>query len=298
MKYASVRTLLGSNYLNDEIIDYCAKHLGTLFCGDVSKFSTFIFPRNFITRLMNIGHNQIEGVLDVKKGIKVAVNLSPQKNLMDYDHLIIYNNPFKWHWNLVVVFPKEKRIEILDSLVVVDLSPLIAVWHFLVGYCRQTKSFDPEGWKLYHSRPGVGKQTDGFNCGLFVILYSVAIHHRNDLNKITSDNCNRLRRYLIMHFWRDASEGQRLTQAWNKEFPVPAAQDVLTSSNPSSPKKTSAKVTQLTQDSIDNPKDEDPAKLLDEKRPKINRILLRRTWVTMCLSIVSCLMKSTAKKST
>ena len=71
-----------------------------------------------------------------------------------------------------------------------------------------------------------------------------------------------------MHFWRDASEGQRLTQAWNKEFPVPVAPDVLTSSNPSSPKKTSAKVTQLTQDSIDNPEDEDPAKLSDEKKPK------------------------------
>ena len=100
-----------------------------------------------------------------------------------------------------------------------------------------------------------------------------------------------------MHFWRDASEGQRLTQAWNKEFPVPVAPDVLTSSNPSSPKKTSAKVTQLTQDSIDNPEDDDPAKLMDEKSPKINRILLRRTWVTMCLSIVSCLMKLTATKS-
>ena len=99
----------GKNYLNDGIIDYFAKNLGTLFCGDVSKFSTFIFPHNFSTRLMNISHNRIEGVLDVKKGIKVAVNLSPQKNLMDYDHLIIYNNPFKRHWNLVAVFPRRSR---------------------------------------------------------------------------------------------------------------------------------------------------------------------------------------------
>ena len=242
--YGSVRSLLGQNWLRDEIIDYCAKHLGTLFCGDVSPYSTFIFPHNFVTRLRNLGHQRIEGVLDVKKGVKIAVNLSPQKNLMDYDHLIIYNNPGRLHWNVVVVFPKKKRIELFDSLTACDKTPLTAVWHFLVAYCRQTSTFEPKGWKLYHSCPGVGKQTDQYNCGLFAILYSVAIHHHNDLNKVTSDNCNRLRRHLIMHFWRSASHGQRLTQAWNKEYPVPVAPVVPVSSDQNSPRRPVPIVTQ------------------------------------------------------
>ena len=75
------------------------------FCGDVSPYSTFIFPHNFVTRLTNLGHLMIEGALDVKKGVKIAVKLSHGKHLMDYDHLIVYCNPGKNHWNIIVVFP-------------------------------------------------------------------------------------------------------------------------------------------------------------------------------------------------
>ena len=240
----SVKSLLGQNYLKDEIIDYCSKHLGTLFCGDVSPYSTFIFPINFTHRLMNMGHTTMQYALDVNKGVHIAENLSHGKNLMEYDHLIAYNNPGTNHWNTVVIFPKDKKIEMFDSIGVYDPTPLVAVWHFLVAYCRQTSEFDPEGWKLYVNRPGVAKQTDHFNCGLFVILYSVAIHHRNDLNKISSDHCNRLRRYLIHHFMRDATEGQRLTQAWNKEYPVPAPA-LAGSSESVTPEKSAPIVTQM-----------------------------------------------------
>ena len=257
----SVKSLLGKAYLMDEIIDYCLRHLGTLFCGDVSPYSTFIFPHNFTTRLTNLGHLTIEGALDIKKGVKIAVKLSHGKDLMDYDHLIVYCNPGKNHWNMVVVFPKEKKIEMFDSIGVYDTSPLIAEWHFLVAYCIRTSTFDPTGWKLYHSRPGVSKQADGYNCGLFVILYSVAIHHQNDLNKITSDNCNQLRRYLTYHFMRDATDGQRLTQAWNKDYPVPHSTPkpaLVASSEQGLPKKTTPVVTQLDEPQSVSSQDELP----------------------------------------
>ena len=76
----SLRRLDETSWLNDELMDYCLLNINTLFGGDQSEYTSFIFPTKFLTRFLNIDHPTLEGTLDwewvsrmtkrvVKKGI-------------------------------------------------------------------------------------------------------------------------------------------------------------------------------------------------------------------------------------
>ena len=51
-------------WLNDELINYFVKNLSIIFCGDLSDFTTFIFPTQFLTRFWQEGHETQDGVFD------------------------------------------------------------------------------------------------------------------------------------------------------------------------------------------------------------------------------------------
>ena len=57
-------------------------------------------------------------------------------NLMLFDHMNFFANPHCEHWNFVVIFPKAKKIELVDSLPgYFDAKILTAAWYWIVHYC-------------------------------------------------------------------------------------------------------------------------------------------------------------------
>lgn len=63
------------------------------------------------------------------------------------------------HWELVVIYPREQRIDILDSLnITLDLRPLCHSLNQIFGVKGSWPS----------TRPRCGKQPDGTSCGAFV----------------------------------------------------------------------------------------------------------------------------------
>ena len=112
----SLLRLKPGDWLNDELINYSLKNLSTIFCGDLSEYSSFIFPTQFLTRFWQEGHSTHDGVFDFDVATRMTTKLVKNRNLMLFDHIIFLVNPFLRHWNFVVIFPKLKKIEAVDSL--------------------------------------------------------------------------------------------------------------------------------------------------------------------------------------
>ena len=124
------------NWFNDKLINYSVKNLSTIFCGDLSDYTSFIFPTQFLTRFWQEGHKTQDGQFDFEVARRMTSKLVKNRNLMLYDHIIFLANPKKMHWNFVVIFPKAKRIELVDSLVgYFDAKILLAAWYWMVHYC-------------------------------------------------------------------------------------------------------------------------------------------------------------------
>ena len=81
---------------------------------------------------------------------------------MLFDHIIFLANPTLMHWNFVLIFPKLKKIEVVDSLPgYYDPKVLTAAWYWMVHYCSCNEiPFTVDGWRLLHSRKSSMNQKD------------------------------------------------------------------------------------------------------------------------------------------
>ena len=217
----SMKRCTKDGWFNDELIDYCLSNVNTLFGGDLSKHTTFVFPTKFLTRFRNIGHSTLEGQLDWECVIRMTRRLVHRRNLFLYDHVIMVANPGSMHWNCVVIYPKLKRIESVDSLSSSSTEDLHAAWHWMVWYCAEYDvGFNPVEWNLYCSGSKMVQQHDTFNCGPFTILNTVCIHHRYSRSKVTARHCGLLRLRLLFHLLNYNGPGQRLCEQWTRDYPL------------------------------------------------------------------------------
>ena len=216
----SLRRLDETSWLNDKLMDYCLSNINTLFGGDQSDYTSFIFPTKFLTRFLNIDHPTLEGTLDWECVSRMTKRLVKKRNLMKYDHIIMVANPGKIHWNCVVIYPKLKCIESIESAFTSSIRDLDAAWNWMVWYSQEYDlAFDPVGWNLYKSGKNLNHQTDTHNCGPFTILNTVCIHNHYSLSLVTTQLCRQLRMRLLFHLLQYQPGQKRLCNQWDDQFP-------------------------------------------------------------------------------
>ena len=206
-------------WLNDEIMNYCITHIYTLFCFSQSRFRTFVFPTTFMGMFIDPDKNQLNFSLATKMTEKLARGM----NLFTFDHIVFVCNPKRMHWNFVVILPKEKVIENIDSFGEYDHKQTIACWFWLVRYCTEVNyHLEPSEWKIKHSRQSYYRQHDGYNCGLFTILNILALHHRCDYQNYTKYDADTLRIRLANHFrcYKTGHSSKPLMPEWIEEGEV------------------------------------------------------------------------------
>ena len=89
---------------------------------------------------------------DYEGAMRWTRNLVGSRNLMLYDHVILLANPGLLHWNLVVIYPKLKIIESVDSKKFTAGMELYATWKWFARYLQESNlPIDRNEWKLLHS---------------------------------------------------------------------------------------------------------------------------------------------------
>ena len=210
-----------TRWFNDELMDYCFKNLNSLFGGDCSPYTTFFFPCCFLERFMDEDNMIFNQGPDYEVAMRWTRNLVGSQNLMLYDHVILLANPGSMHWNLVVIYPKLKIIESVDSMKFNAGMELYATWKWFARYLQESNlPIDRNEWKLLHSRKTVTHQYDNHNCGPFSILNAICIHHQYHSNKVNLKNCKLLRRRLLAHFLEKSSVKRRLCKQWDAKYPL------------------------------------------------------------------------------
>ena len=221
---SSLERLQPEQWLNDELLTFCSKNLYSLFCGEHSQFSTLCFPHFFVAKLYNDGHAKLDGKMDIQECANIVYRYTTMLDLSVFDNIVIFNNPGRMHWNIIVIFPQLKRIELMDSLHATPgcIDKLEGIWKFLYAYGKQSGyQIVDETWKLLHSRPCNPSQRDGWNCGVYSIMSMVAVHHRVDPSKITSDVCRKFRIHLLCVLLNYNQSGlQRLVPSWESQLPL------------------------------------------------------------------------------
>ena len=94
--------------------------------------------------------------------IKETAKIFEGDDLLKYNNLIIFNNftkDRKWEWNVDVIFPSEKRIELIDAYPDEgNTCILVKIWQFLALYCLRSQiGLIYSNWKLVYSRHGCVK---------------------------------------------------------------------------------------------------------------------------------------------
>ncbi|CAG9762611.1 unnamed protein product [Ceutorhynchus assimilis] len=105
------------------------------------------------------------------------------KPLDGIDIILLPYNVFDCHWILIVLYLKENKIYILNPGEMMPSEEKIfkKIKVFFMTRDRQNKyeKLNARKWKLDHI-PSYPKQTDGYNCGVFVIYYIMTLSiHQN-----------------------------------------------------------------------------------------------------------------------
>ena len=137
ISWDALKSLIPPRWINDEIVDFAMQNIDRLFCGERSTYRTFIFPHNFITRVANLGHDAFEGFVDHDVARNWTDTHAKNCNLTEYDNIIIVTNPGSMHWTIIVVFPKLKRIEHIDSMSQPGTDMMNYVWQWWAIYSKE-----------------------------------------------------------------------------------------------------------------------------------------------------------------
>jgi hypothetical protein len=153
-----------------------------------------------------------------------------QPGLFNLEHLFVPINVGRAHWILLHVRPREKKIELYDSYGVKEenqiyITQFATYLHQLYGvlhedYDQSYESWEAE-WSLSDESANSPSQSDGYNCGVFVILsaYLLSVGHQLRRGSYTQqmimDNKTRLRIAHLIRCKDNRSEAETISNVRN-----------------------------------------------------------------------------------
>lgn len=169
----SMHRLQPGQWLNDEVVHFFYSMLAVRdqeFCKqDPSRKPCHFFKSFFMTKLLNEGHPTMDGQYEYRQ-VKRWSKLVPGKDLFALDKIFFPINQGFSHWICAVVYMKEKRIQMYDSLHGPGMSYLEAIFRYLKDDYKDKKGGempDKDEWELVVTQGDTPNQHNGmyFNAG-------------------------------------------------------------------------------------------------------------------------------------
>jgi Ulp1 family protease len=193
-------TLSPTEWLNDSVIQASIK---SILNANPLESSVGFLPTFFYTKLMNIGHEnpEREGRYEYK-GVRTwfKKTFGEEKKVSDMSTLVILQNQERRHWVCYGIFLESKFIQVFDSLGGGDANALRGIYHWLHDSMdEEGTELKPQDWCLYKTRSSQSYQRNGYDCGLFSILFSLCIAKGLPLNLVNQSIMNDGRCQLWLH---------------------------------------------------------------------------------------------------
>jgi len=176
----SMQRLIPGQWLNDEIIHYflimLAKRDEELNKVDTSRGRSHFFKSFFMTKLLNEGHANpdVNGTYEYRN-VKRWSKKVPGKDIFNLNKVIIPINQGGAHWVCAVIFVREKRIQMYDSLGGSGQDYLEYLFEYLKDEHLDKKK-EPlphqDEWKLVPTQNDTPHQRNGFDCGVFTCMFA------------------------------------------------------------------------------------------------------------------------------
>jgi Ulp1 protease family, C-terminal catalytic domain len=160
----------------------CDTHLA----GAASRQKILFFESFFMTKLLNLGHNnpEIHGAYDFEQVWKWH-RKRKQQDIFGVDKLLIPINHDGNHWVCAVVSMKDKTIDILDSLGWPGVEYQTALLRFLEDKHLSKKGVvplpDKDSWRFIPPQATTPRQKNGNDCGVFVCMFAAAHFFSDEL---------------------------------------------------------------------------------------------------------------------
>jgi len=176
-------------YLNDEIINYYLKLVGKRnllykeYLPRICIHSSF-----FYQQLLDHGYEHVK---------------NHDKSFGDYfskaDYLFIPIN-LHLHWTLVVVDLKKQHIQYYDSLGGENRKCTNLIKEYLVKKQKETNTNDDTmiQWEITYPKD-IAQQTNDYDCGVFLLLYTLFISNKHSPNKFSQKDIDLKYRPLILY---------------------------------------------------------------------------------------------------
>ena len=162
------------------------------------------FPSFFISLLLNDFHMdpKLEGTFshqNVKTwGAKKYQSL--KKPINHIDTLVFFQNVDQIHWVTYGIFQDLKIIEEFDSMGGGGDKTLKALFRWLsIEYKLAGLELDSSEWILYPTRRSTPRQRNGYDCGVFGILFALHLGYRLNMTNITRRRCPDARCQMLLH---------------------------------------------------------------------------------------------------
>ncbi|KAH8291177.1 hypothetical protein KR054_009564, partial [Drosophila jambulina] len=185
---SDIRTLFGSNWLNDNVINFYMELLNERSQRNVGQLpSVYAMNSYFIPRLMGTGY------WSVRRWTR-KVDLFSKEIIPVPVH---YNgNPS--HWSMAIIHMRDKTIRFYDSLGQGNPAVLAALEAYLQkeSLDKRHQPFDTSDFKVEKVK-NVPRQYNGNDCGVFCCMFAEFVT-RNAPLTFTQDHMAALRKRMIL----------------------------------------------------------------------------------------------------
>ena len=181
IRHEEVKTLKGSNWLNDSVINLCFDALQVrdkLRTSELFEDRTIVtkncFMKTYFAQLLLSGVHEHQSLMDASR----------KHDIFNQDRLFFPVNVDNNHWVLVVVFVQERIITVFDSLHDKNKlhgeprkheNLLLLFFHFLCNEHRsRTNGMPLEGEWTLHAQPPrwTPTQNNGDDCGVYICMFA------------------------------------------------------------------------------------------------------------------------------
>lgn len=165
-----LKCLDGCSWLNDEVVNFSMSMLqerDTKMCENFKeRISSHYYNSFFMNKLMDSG----DGTYNYNNVKRWSKKFNIFRKLKVFCPINLKNT----HWTMLVMYLQEKRIEYYDSMGSRGTRYLNGALQYLQDESIKVNesSFNPDEWELTSTTHHVPQQENGFDCGVFSIMYA------------------------------------------------------------------------------------------------------------------------------
>ena len=165
-----LKCLDGYSWLNDEIVNFSMSMLqerdATLCKVFDQRVSSHYYNSFFMNKLMDSG--------DGSYCYDNVKRWSKKFNIFEKNKIFCPINLKNTHWTMLVIYVQEKKIKFYDSMASKGTRYLNGALQYLQDESikRNGANFNLNEWELISTTDKVPQQENGFDCGVFTIMYA------------------------------------------------------------------------------------------------------------------------------